>query len=415
MNAEINAKEGIKKAIDNAELKCPGWKDQAIQFVKNYPITKFMAEDVRVWAYKNGLSKPPNDRAWGAVLRECVKLRVVSHIGYQKVDNPKAHGTPASLWMKEQSLEVSKERKVMRILILDTSALLHAAKHSVGKAKLSHNEQYTFVIFGFLFKLRSILIHTRPDVIAFALDGKTSLRKQLYYSQYKGNRDDSDKSVEEQKFNEIARQQFTIVQEEIIPELGYKNIFKAEGFEADDIIGSICKTHGNSNIGTSNEICIVTTDSDMFQLIRENIVILNPKTYTYLTMSGFEKKYNIGHPNMWKRVKVYSGCSTDNVPGIIVHGTKTLRRVGIKSVINYLQNKLKPTSNIYKAFTDPRNKKDINRNKLLTILPLKNTPEFRIVKDDKLSRSALLKICAKYRFKSIEEDIEDFCKVLKLR
>lgn len=301
----------------------------------------------------------------------------------------------------------------MRILIVDVSAILHSVKHSIGKkTKLSHGEQYTFIIYGFIFRLRSLVLHSRSDVTVFALDSDKSLRRELYYSQYKMNRDDSLKTDEEKKFDAIARPQFKIVQEEILYDMGFKNVFKADGYEADDIIGRICDTY------SKHEVCIVSTDSDMYQLLRDNIVILNPKDYNYFTIDKFQQKYNIGHPNMWKRVKVYGGCKTDNVPGIPIPNDdkkKKIRHIGEKSVINYLQGTMNKTSNYYKAFTCAQNKKIINRNKHLTILPMRGTPEFRIVKDDALYRKSLVEICNKYGFKSIMEDLDDFCKVLRLR
>ncbi len=97
----INREIGIKRAIDNAEKKNILWKEYALEFVKEYPSIKFMVEDVRVWAYKNGLPKPPHGRAWGAVIREAVKDGTVRHCGFSNVKNPKAHRTPASVWIKE--------------------------------------------------------------------------------------------------------------------------------------------------------------------------------------------------------------------------------------------------------------------------------------------------------------------------
>jgi len=311
-----------------------------------------------------------------------------------------------------------------RITVLDVSSLLHASKHAIGKKKkLSHGQQYTFVIFGFLFKLRSVLIHSRPDIVVFALDSTSSIRKDKLYRQYKGNRDDSKKTEEQKQLDALSRPQFRVVKEEIIPRLGYKNIFETEGFEADDIIGSICKKYKDC------EICIVSSDSDMYQLITPSIVVMNPKDYRYMNMFSFTGKYGLEHPRLWKRVKVFGGCKSDNVKGIIIpkdnkpkklkpgqiEKPKKTRRIGEISAINYLKGKLKPTSTFYKAFSHPMNKKLINLNKNLVILPLFGTPEFKIVEDNNLSRQALIEICHKFGFKSILEDINDFSKTLRLK
>ena len=304
-----------------------------------------------------------------------------------------------------------------RITILDVSALLHSAKHSIGKKKaLSYKDQYVFVIYGFL------LMHSRPDIVVFALDSTSSIRKNKLYRQYKGNRDDSKKTDEQKRLDDLSRPQFRVVKEEIIPGLGYKNVFEAEGYEADDIIASVCQKYKDCGI------CIVTSDSDMYQLIRPNIVVMNPKDYRYMNMMGFTAKYGLEHPRLWKRVKVYGGCLSDNIPGIKIPQaekpmklgalqTKTSkeRRIREISAINYLKGKLKPTSTYYKAFTHPMNKRLINLNKNLIILPLAGTPDFKVVQDTELSRQALINMCHRFGFKSILEDINDFAKTLKLK
>ena len=76
MNGQLDAfegdqlrDEGMKKAGDNAEKKSPGWQDRALGFLMAFPENEFLIEDVRVWAHKAGLPKPPHGRAWGPVAR----------------------------------------------------------------------------------------------------------------------------------------------------------------------------------------------------------------------------------------------------------------------------------------------------------------------------------------------------------
>ena len=92
--------EGMQRAVDNAELHAPNWKEQALEYVRNFPQQRFQTEDVRVWAYEKGLERPPHDRAWGAVIAAARKQGIVKHDGYESVSNPAAHSTPASVWVK---------------------------------------------------------------------------------------------------------------------------------------------------------------------------------------------------------------------------------------------------------------------------------------------------------------------------
>jgi len=91
-------KIGIERAIAHAERVENGWKDAALMFIMMYPGNTFMVEEVRRYAYNNGLPKPPHERAWGKVINEAKKKRFVKHLRYAAVSNPKAHKTPASVW-----------------------------------------------------------------------------------------------------------------------------------------------------------------------------------------------------------------------------------------------------------------------------------------------------------------------------
>ena len=92
--------DGITRAVENAERKNENWTENAVQFIVLFPKNQFMTEEVRTWAHKNGLPDPPHARAWGAVINEAKKRGLVNHIGFRNVSNPKAHRTPASVWIK---------------------------------------------------------------------------------------------------------------------------------------------------------------------------------------------------------------------------------------------------------------------------------------------------------------------------
>jgi len=92
--------EGMEQAEDAAISRVRDWPEQALQYIKDYPGTQFMTEEVRVWAYKMGLPPAPSARAWGSVIATAKRLGIVRHIGYRSVSNPNAHATPASLWEK---------------------------------------------------------------------------------------------------------------------------------------------------------------------------------------------------------------------------------------------------------------------------------------------------------------------------
>ena len=133
-----------------------------------------------------------------------------------------------------------------RILLIDFMSLAHTTKFALAKTKLSKGEESTFIIYGFFLKLNFLLKKTRANQVVFALDSKTSKRKELY-PEYKAKRKQS-KTPAQIKLDKLAYPQFTKLTDEILPEIGYRNLFSVDGLEADDIIGSICKQNKNDQI-----------------------------------------------------------------------------------------------------------------------------------------------------------------------
>lgn len=92
---------GIKQAIDHAEEEVPEWKEQALDFLQRFPGDEFQIEDVRQWAEKHGLPRPPHNRAWGAVALAAKRKGLIVFSGYDTVDNPKAHCAPCGVWRRK--------------------------------------------------------------------------------------------------------------------------------------------------------------------------------------------------------------------------------------------------------------------------------------------------------------------------
>jgi hypothetical protein len=100
MNGKEGRDAGMAQALASAESKIPSWGDKAYQALLDYPHPQFMTEDVRKWAHEEGLEKPPQARAWGAVIARAKKEGEIIPIGFKAVKNPRAHRTPATHWQK---------------------------------------------------------------------------------------------------------------------------------------------------------------------------------------------------------------------------------------------------------------------------------------------------------------------------
>lgn len=296
-----------------------------------------------------------------------------------------------------------------RILLLDTSAVLHAVKYSLGKHRLSHREKPTFVIYGFLLKLQLLLRKTHANIVVYAIDrGTKSLRADLY-PKYKEKR--HKKKTEEQiELDRIAYPQFEEIINFVIPTLGYRNVFGAEGYEADDIIGRICKDYRDE------EKIICTSDQDMYQLLNSTTCIIDAKKNSYYSDRDFRRDYGI-EPKMWKRVKAIGGCSSDEIKGVPIFQpdpNKKQMHVAEKGALNFIKGNMGKNTRAYQSIVSKEGIKVIRRNKKLVILPFEGTPHFRIRPDHPKERGLRI-ICEKYGFNSILDDMRTWRKVLRLR
>jgi len=90
---------GAAQAERHANETAPGWSDRAFEalcaFVQQHT-GKFQAEDVRNWAQH--VPPAPSNRAWGSVILKAAKAGIIKAVGYERVNNPQAHATPATVW-----------------------------------------------------------------------------------------------------------------------------------------------------------------------------------------------------------------------------------------------------------------------------------------------------------------------------
>ena len=289
-----------------------------------------------------------------------------------------------------------------RIMIIDHSAVCHAVKFGFAKQGIDQIKDTPFIVYGYFLTFQYLIKNIQPKLIAFACDSKESKRKEIY-PEYKDR--DKNKTEENKQLDEIAYPQFNLLKEKVLPKIGYKNIFESKGLEADDIIARICKHYSN------NEIVIVSRDNDLWQLLSDKVAMFDPSLKQWFTKGDLQKKWEVT-PKEWGKIKRIVGCSGDNVQGI--------KGVAAKTAIKYLKGELSKTTKngkplkTYEAITSDEGKKIIKRNKKLVILPFKNTPTYYL-QDDYLSLEGFKKVIKKYKFKSIQKDIEYWKYVLRLK
>jgi 5'-3' exonuclease len=235
------------------------------------------------------------------------------------------------------------------------------------------------VIYGFFQKLFKIADIIQPKSIVFTWDAGGSKRREVY-PEYKMGRDDRyEIDATEKKLNELGFQQFWDLRDGILPKLGFKNIFYKKGFEADDFMAELAFRQHEGQY-----VVLATNDSDMYQCLSDNCCIYNLGKDIYYKKSDFVEEFGI-QPRDWSIVKAIAGCGTDNVKGV--------EGVGEKRAIDYLTNKMKPTSVFRKRIKE--SEQIINRNHELVCLPYIDTPVYS-VDPDETTIDSYLEFCQIY-------------------
>jgi len=217
-----------------------------------------------------------------------------------------------------------------RLLILDSNSLLNRAFYAIP-ALTNKDGLYTNAVYGFanmLFKMKEDL---KPDYIAAAFDRKAPTFRHVEYKDYKAGR---------KKMPDELRDQFPLVKE--LLNLMAIDIFEIDGYEADDIIGSLAKYAEKNNI----EVYIVTGDKDALQLASKNInVVITKKGVSEVAIyneQNFIEDFGVT-PTQFIDVKGLMGDKSDNIPGVPGVGEKTAYKLiqtygSIEEVLKNIDN-----------------------------------------------------------------------------
>ena len=197
-----------------------------------------------------------------------------------------------------------------KILILDSSSLMNRAFYALPPLTNSEGV-HTNAIYGFTNMLFKMQEEIKPDYIVAAFDKKAPTFRHKEYEDYKSGR---------KKMPPELAEQFPIIKE-LLTLMGI-NIYEIDGFEADDIIGTVSRLSEKNNI----ESFIVTGDKDALQLASEhtNVVITKKgvsETAVY-NEKAFIDEFGVT-PTQFIDVKGLMGDKSDNIPGVPGIGEKT--------------------------------------------------------------------------------------------
>jgi DNA polymerase I len=202
-----------------------------------------------------------------------------------------------------------------KLMLIDGNSILNRAFYGLQGSNLLATSEglYTNAVFGFINIMHKYLEEEKPDFLCVAFDLKGPTFRHKEFDGYKANR----KGMPP----ELAMQMPII--KEVLDAMNVKRL-EYEGFEADDIIGSVSLCAEKSNF----EVVIVTGDKDSFQLISKTTKVKMPvtkagKTETEdYTIEKMLERYGVT-PIEFIDVKGLMGDPSDNIPGVPGIGEKT--------------------------------------------------------------------------------------------
>lgn len=202
-----------------------------------------------------------------------------------------------------------------KLVLIDGNSIMNRAFYGImgSKMLMTADGKYTNAIYGFLAILFKLLEDVKPDYIAVAFDLKAPTARHKLYDGYKANRKGMPDELAEQM--PIIKDILTAMNIDII---------EKEGYEADDIIGTLSKYGEKQGL----DVVILSGDRDTFQLATDKVTIRIPRTKGGKTETDIYNKNKIIEtygiePKQLIDVKGLQGDTSDNIPGVPGIGEKT--------------------------------------------------------------------------------------------
>jgi len=284
----------------------------------------------------------------------------------------------------------------MKTLIIDSNNLCYralisrGAREIAGQGVVGRQKEITLsVIQGFLIQLRKLSHIYGTNRFIFAWDTKPYHRSKLF-PEYKSNRASEGRAKHERRITKwgpppkLKKPIFDLLQNKVLPKIGFKNIFSKAGYEADDIIASIVKTYSKHT--PYGSLVVVSTDKDLYQLLDYCIIYGFKKGE--INKEVFAKTYPFP-PKVWPYFRALTGDPSDAIPGV--------HAVGPDRASHFLTRSMKPTGKVYERIASAEGKQLVRRNLKLMALPWGGVGTFPL-KKDKLSLPALLDLANRLQF-----------------
>ena len=202
-----------------------------------------------------------------------------------------------------------------KLFLLDAYALIYRSYYAfIRSPRINSKGLNTSAVMGFVNTLHEVMTKERPTHIGVAFDHGTTFRHEAFPA-YKAQREETPEDI---------KLSVPIIKDILrafrIP------ILQADGFEADDVIGTLALRAGKAGV----ETYMLTPDKDYGQLIRDNVYMYRPQHgggYEKLGPNEVQAKYGIGSPAQVIDLLALMGDSADNFPGCPGVGEKTAAKL----------------------------------------------------------------------------------------
>lgn len=208
---------------------------------------------------------------------------------------------------------MAKEKPLL--LLFDGNALIHRAFHAIPPLTLAKTGEMVNAVQGFASTLLKVLNDIRPAYWAIAFDRPGPTFRHEKFEDYKAQRP----KAPDELITQIHRVH-QLVDAFHIP------VFEIEGFEADDVLGTLSRQAEQQNM----ETLVVTGDNDMLQIVSPKTKVMSPRRGFSDTViydeAGVEEKYGIPADKL-ADLKALTGDPSDNIPGVPGIGDKTAAKL----------------------------------------------------------------------------------------
>lgn len=201
---------------------------------------------------------------------------------------------------------------MQKLLLIDAYALIYRSYYAfIKNPRINSKGLNTSAVMGFCLTLNEVLSKERPTHVGVAFDPHGPTFRSELYPAYKAQRDATPEDIHAS----------VPIIKDILRAMNIP-VMQCDGFEADDIIGTLATKAGA--MGTTTYM--VTPDKDYGQLVGDNIMMYRPRHgggYEVLDTEGVKAKYGISSPQQVVDLLALMGDASDNIPGCPGVGEKT--------------------------------------------------------------------------------------------